>query len=121
MPGGGCDAERELSEVDGGGTDAVGHPDRGWRVVGLGDRSRQDVGERHEAADEGEPGTFKDRIIMEGDPHSVLEAMAIAGYAIEASKGYIYIRAEYPLAVRRIRDAIEQAEEQAKQMEEKAK
>ncbi len=50
-------------------------------------------------ADEGDPGAFMDRSILEGDPHSVLEAMAIAGYAIGAARGYIYIRAEYPLAI----------------------
>ena len=50
-------------------------------------------------ADEGDPGAFMDRSVLEGDPHSVLEAMAIAGYAIGASQGYIYIRAEYPLSL----------------------
>ena len=60
-------------------------------------------------ADEGDPGAFMDRSILEGDPHSVLEAMAIAGYAIGASKGYIYIRAEYPLAIKRLEIAIKQA------------
>ncbi|AYD39497.1 NADH-quinone oxidoreductase subunit NuoF [Clostridium fermenticellae] len=60
-------------------------------------------------ADEGDPGAFMDRSILEGDPNSVLEAMAIAGYAIGASKGVIYIRAEYPLAVNRLRIAIDQA------------
>ncbi|MFA7576646.1 MAG: NADP oxidoreductase, partial [Candidatus Muiribacteriota bacterium] len=60
-------------------------------------------------ADEGEPGTFKDRLIMEGDPHSVLEAMAICGYAIGASKGYIYIRGEYKLSIERIKKAIDDA------------
>jgi len=60
-------------------------------------------------ADEGDPGAFMDRSILEGDPNSVLEAMAIAGYATGASKGFIYIRAEYPLAVNRIKIAIEQA------------
>ena len=60
-------------------------------------------------ADEGDPGAFMDRSIMEGDPHSVLEAMAICGYAIGADHGLIYIRAEYPLAVHRLRVAIEQA------------
>jgi NADP-reducing hydrogenase subunit HndC len=60
-------------------------------------------------ADEGDPGAFMDRSILEGDPHSVLESMAIAGYAIGASKGYIYIRAEYPLAVKRLQIAIGQA------------
>ena len=62
-------------------------------------------------ADEGDPGAFMDRSVLEGDPHSVLEAMAIAGYAIGASQGYIYIRAEYPIAVKRLQIAIEQARE----------
>ncbi|WP_326497903.1 NADH-quinone oxidoreductase subunit NuoF [Clostridium sp. ZS2-4] len=62
-------------------------------------------------ADEGDPGAFMDRSILEGDPHSVLEAMAIAGYAIGASIGCIYIRAEYPLAIQRLRTAISQAHE----------
>ena len=62
-------------------------------------------------ADEGDPGAFMDRSILEGDPHSVLEAMAIAGYAIGANKGYIYIRAEYPLAVKRLIVALKQAKE----------
>ena len=62
-------------------------------------------------ADEGDPGAFMDRSILEGDPHSVLEAMAIAGYAIGSNHGYIYIRAEYPIAVERLKIAIGQAEE----------
>ncbi len=62
-------------------------------------------------ADEGDPGAFMDRSILEGDPHSVLEAMAIAGYAIGAEHGYIYIRAEYPLAISRLEIAIAQARE----------
>ncbi|HIU58188.1 MAG TPA: NADH-quinone oxidoreductase subunit NuoF [Candidatus Ornithomonoglobus merdipullorum] len=62
-------------------------------------------------ADEGDPGAFMDRSILEGDPHSILEAMAIAGYTIGADKGYIYVRAEYPVAVERLRIAIAQAEE----------
>ena len=62
-------------------------------------------------ADEGDPGAFMDRSILEGDPHSVIEAMAIAAYAIGACQGYIYIRAEYPIAVQRIRIAIQQAKE----------
>lgn len=61
-------------------------------------------------SDEGDPGAFMDRSIMEGDPHSVIEAMAICGYSIGASKGLVYIRAEYPLAIERLRIAIEQAE-----------
>ncbi|MCL1854821.1 MAG: NADH-quinone oxidoreductase subunit NuoF [Clostridia bacterium] len=60
-------------------------------------------------ADEGDPGAFMDRSVLEGDPHAVLEAMAIAGYAIGASEGYIYVRAEYPIAVKRLRIALEQA------------
>ncbi|MBQ7668239.1 MAG: NADH-quinone oxidoreductase subunit NuoF [Clostridia bacterium] len=62
-------------------------------------------------ADEGDPGAFMDRSVLEGDPHSVLEAMAIAGYAIGASQGYIYVRAEYPIAVERLKIAINQARE----------
>ena len=62
-------------------------------------------------ADEGDPGAFMDRSIMEGDSHSVLEAMAIAGYAIGAQHGYIYIRAEYPLAIKRLEIALKQAKE----------
>ena len=62
-------------------------------------------------ADEGDPGAFMDRSILEGDPHSVLEAMAIAGYAIGASKGFIYVRAEYPIAVKRLETAIRDARE----------
>ena len=62
-------------------------------------------------ADEGDPGAFMDRSVLEGDPHVVLEAMAIAGYAIGANQGYIYVRAEYPIAVERLRIAISQARE----------
>lgn len=62
-------------------------------------------------ADEGDPGAFMDRSILEGDPHSVLEAMAICGYCISANKGLIYIRAEYPLAIERLKIAISQARE----------
>ena len=62
-------------------------------------------------ADEGDPGAFMDRSILEGDPHVVIEAMAIAGYAIGATQGYVYIRAEYPIAVERLRTAINQARE----------
>ncbi|MBO5534100.1 MAG: NADH-quinone oxidoreductase subunit NuoF [Clostridia bacterium] len=62
-------------------------------------------------ADEGDPGAFMDRSILEGDPHAIIEAMAIAGYAIGASEGYIYVRAEYPIAVKRLTVAIEQARE----------
>ncbi len=62
-------------------------------------------------ADEGDPGAFMDRSILEGDPHALIEAMAIAGYAIGASQGYVYVRAEYPIAVRRLQIAIDQARE----------
>ncbi len=62
-------------------------------------------------ADEGDPGAFMDRSVLEGDPHVVLEAMAIAGYTIGANQGYIYVRAEYPIAIERLRIAIEQARE----------
>ena len=62
-------------------------------------------------ADEGDPGAFMDRSVLEGDPHAVLEAMAIAGYAIGSDEGYIYVRAEYPIAVKRLQIAIDQARE----------
>ena len=62
-------------------------------------------------ADEGDPGAFMDRSILEGDPHCVVEAMMIAGYAVGANKGYIYVRAEYPIAVQRFQTAIDQAKE----------
>ena len=62
-------------------------------------------------ADEGDPGAFMDRSILEGDPHCVLEAMTIAGFAIGANQGYIYVRAEYPIAVQRLKIAINQARE----------
>lgn len=63
-------------------------------------------------ADEGDPGAFMDRSVLEGDPHALIEAMAIAGYTIGANQGYVYVRAEYPIAVRRLQKAIDQAEEQ---------
>jgi NADH-quinone oxidoreductase subunit F len=62
-------------------------------------------------ADEGDPGAFMDRSVLEGDPHKLVEGMTIAGYAVGASRGYVYVRAEYPLAVKRIRNAIKQARE----------
>lgn len=62
-------------------------------------------------ADEGDPGAFMDRSVLEGDPHSVIEAMSIAGFAIGATQGYIYVRAEYPIAVKRLQMAIDQAKE----------
>ncbi|SHJ43538.1 NAD(P)-dependent iron-only hydrogenase diaphorase component flavoprotein [Geosporobacter subterraneus DSM 17957] len=62
-------------------------------------------------ADEGDPGAFMDRSVLEGDPHAVIEAMAIAGYAVGADQGYIYVRAEYPIAVHRLQIAIDQAKE----------
>ena len=62
-------------------------------------------------ADEGDPGAFMDRSVLEGDPHSIIEAMAICGYAIGATQGYVYVRAEYPIAVRRLAIAIAQARE----------
>ena len=73
----------------------------------------QDGGQKYVCcnADEGDPGAFMDRSVLEGDPHVVIEAMAIAGYAIGASQGYIYVRAEYPIAVKRLQIAIRQARE----------
>lgn len=62
-------------------------------------------------ADEGDPGAFMDRSVLEGDPHCIIEAMAIAGYAIGATQGYVYVRAEYPIAVARLQNAIDQAKE----------
>jgi len=62
-------------------------------------------------ADESEPGTFKDRLVLEGDPHKIIEAMAIAGYAVGATQGYIYVRGEYALAQERLKTAIQQARE----------
>ncbi len=62
-------------------------------------------------ADEGDPGAFMDRSVLEGDPHAIIEAMAIAGYAIGATQGYVYVRAEYPIAVARLQLAIDQAKE----------
>ena len=62
-------------------------------------------------ADEGDPGAFMDRSVLEGDPHCLVEAMAIAGYAIGATKGFVYVRAEYPIAVRRLQIAIDEARE----------
>ncbi len=62
-------------------------------------------------ADEGDPGAFMDRSVLEGDPHAIIEAMAIAGYAIGADEGYVYVRAEYPIAVQRLQIAIDQARE----------
>ena len=62
-------------------------------------------------ADEGDPGAFMDRSVLEGDPHTIVEAMAIAAYAIGANKGYVYVRAEYPIAVQRLQKAIDQARE----------
>jgi NADP-reducing hydrogenase subunit HndC len=73
----------------------------------------QDGGQKYVCcnADEGDPGAFMDRSVLEGDPHVVIEAMAIAGYAIGATQGYIYVRAEYPIAVQRLKIAINQARE----------
>ena len=62
-------------------------------------------------ADEGDPGAFMDRSILEGDPHCIIEAMAICGYSVGATKGYVYVRAEYPIAVKRLQHAIDQAKE----------
>lgn len=62
-------------------------------------------------ADEGDPGAFMDRSVLEGDPHCIIEAMMIAGYAVGATKGYVYVRAEYPIAVERLQIAIDQARE----------
>jgi NADH-quinone oxidoreductase subunit F len=62
-------------------------------------------------ADEGDPGAFMDRSVLEGDPHSIIEGMMLGGYAIGADKGFVYVRAEYPRAIERLTAAIEQARE----------
>ncbi|MBQ9779191.1 MAG: NAD(P)H-dependent oxidoreductase subunit E, partial [Clostridia bacterium] len=62
-------------------------------------------------ADEGDPGAFMDRSVLEGDPHALIEAMAIVGFAIGADEGYVYVRAEYPIAIKRLQKAIEEARE----------
>ncbi|WP_324718063.1 NADH-quinone oxidoreductase subunit NuoF [Carboxydochorda subterranea] len=100
-------AEIERSDLRGRG--GAGFPTgRKWRMA-----SQQPDPERYVVcnADEGDPGAFMDRSVLEGDPHRVLEGMALAAYAIGARHGYIYVRAEYPLAVERIQKAILQAEE----------
>ena len=75
-------------------------------------RQSQPIGSKIRCnADEGDPGAFMDRSVLEGDPHAIIEAMAIAGYTIGANQGYIYVRAEYPIAVNRLRIAIKQARE----------
>ena len=81
---------------------------RKWKLC-----KQNDAGEKYVwcNANEGDPGAFMDRSVLEGDPHAVLEAMAIAGYAIGANQGYIYVRAEYPIAVERLKIAIRQARE----------
>lgn len=73
--------------------------------------AKQQVKEKYVCcnADEGDPGAFMDRSVLEGDPHSVIEAMAIAGYAIGASQGYVYVRAEYPIAVQRLASPLSRA------------
>ena len=81
---------------------------RKWSLAAMNDADQKYVACN---ADEGDPGAFMDRSILEGDPHAVIEAMAIAGYAIGASKGFVYIRAEYPIAVERLQHAINQARE----------
>ncbi len=80
-----------------------------WEIA-----SKSRVGEQKYVvcnADEGDPGAFMDRSVLEGDPHCIIEAMAICGYAVGATKGFVYVRAEYPIAVARLQKAIEQARE----------
>ena len=83
------------------------------KVVSSGDSPRQESDQKYIIcnADEGDPGAFMDRAVIEGNPHSVIEGMIIGAYAIGATKGYVYIRAEYPLAVERLRKALTQARE----------
>ncbi len=80
-----------------------------WLKWNLTRQSKDDVRYVLCNADEGDPGAYMDRSVLEGDPHSVIEGMALAGYAIGAEQGYVYVRAEYPLAVERLSKAIEQA------------
>ena len=100
---------REISDSDlrgrGGGGFKTGYK---WQQV-----ARQDAAEKYIVCngDEGDPGAFMDRSVMEGDPHKMLEGMMIAGYAVGAKEGYIYVRAEYPLAISRLKNAIAQANE----------
>ena len=90
---------------------------RGGGGFRTGQKWRQVAGQKEDIkyivcnGDEGDPGAFMDRSVMEGDPHKMLEGMLIAGYAVGAREGYIYVRAEYPLAVKRLKTAISQAEE----------
>lgn len=103
------DVIKEISESGLRGRGGGGFPTgRKWEAAR---RAKGDVKYVICNADEGDPGAFMDRAILEGDPNSVLEAMAICGYAIGSSKGYIYIRAEYPLAVQRLKIALKQARE----------
>ena len=99
----------ELEESGLQGRGGAGFPTgRKWRFVGATKSPKKYVVCN---ADESEPGTFKDRVILEGDPHSIIEAMAIAGFAVGADEGYIYVRGEYQLAQRRLEKAIQQARE----------
>ena len=85
-----------------------GLPDR-QEVADAGGRAKGDEKYVVCNGDEGDPGAFMDRSVLESDPHRVLEGMLIAGYATGASKGFVYVRAEYPLAIKRLQTAIEQA------------
>jgi len=90
----------------------IGRGGAGFQLVLNGNPTRESKGDEKYVvcnADEGDPGAFKDRAILEGDPHCIIEAMTIAGYVIGAQNGYIYVRAEYPLAIKRLNIAIEQA------------
>ncbi len=80
-----------------------------WSMVAKADSNRKYVICN---GDEGDPGAFMDRSVLEGDPHRVIEGMAIAGYAVGAAQGYIYVRAEYPLAIKNLKTAIRQAQQQ---------
>jgi NADP-reducing hydrogenase subunit HndC len=100
---------QEISKAGLRGRGGAGFPTgQKWRMVGQVDNYPKYIVCN---ADESEPGTFKDRLVLEGDPHSIIEAMAIAGYAVGASTGYIYIRGEYKLAQARLAKAIQQAKE----------
>ncbi len=103
------DVIEELKKSGLRGRGGAGYPT--WKKWLFSEQVKSDVKYIVCNADEGDPGAYMDRSTLEGDPHSVLEAMAIAGHTVGASKGYVYIRAEYPLAIKRLEIAIAQAKE----------
>ena len=103
------DVIKEISDSGLRGRGGAGFPTgRKWQFAKASENEQKYVACN---ADEGDPGAFMDRSVLEGDPHTIVEAMAIAAYAIGANKGYVYVRAEYPIAVQRLQKAIDQAKE----------